>query len=155
MKLTSAALESQLEKVQELESQLTFRLAVLSKLLDQQVVALLKGTPLNLTSYRILIVVNTFEEISISDISRFNAIDRAQVSRTAVDLEKSGFVSFRGDPRSKRKKLVLLTEAGRAFLDEVRPKFEARRKALEQGLGPDAHEALWKGMSRLAELVSP
>ena len=153
MKLTAAALERQLEKVRDLESQLTFRLSVLSKLLDQQVVALLKGTPLSLTSFRILTVVHTFEQISISDISRFNAIDRAQVSRTTIELEKRGFVTFLGDPKSKRKKLVLLTDEGKAILDEVRPKFEERRQALEQGLGPEAHKALWKGMTKLGELV--
>lgn len=153
MKLTSAALESQLEKVRELESLLTFRLAVLSKLLDQQVVELLQGTPLSLTSYRILTVVDTFEEISISDISRFNAIDRAQVSRTAITLEEQRLVTFRSDPSSKRKKLVALTDQGHALLDEIRPRFDARQRALEQGLGPEAHAALWKGMTKLAELV--
>ncbi|MDH3661854.1 MAG: MarR family transcriptional regulator [Alphaproteobacteria bacterium] len=155
MKLTSAALESQLEKVRELESQLTFRIAVLSKRLDQQVVALLKDTPLNLTSYRILVVIDTFEEISISDISRFNAIDRAQVSRTAIELEKQGLVTFRSDPSSRRKKMVVLTEAGQALLDDLHPRFEARQKKLEQGLGPEAHQALWQGITKLAEAVSP
>ncbi|MGI9509373.1 MAG: MarR family winged helix-turn-helix transcriptional regulator [Geminicoccaceae bacterium] len=155
MKLTSGALASQLEKVQELESQLTFRLAVLSKLLDQQVAELLKGTPLSPTSYRILTVVDTFGAISISDISRFNAIDRAQVSRTAMALAKQGLVAFRGDPRSKRKKIVVLTDDGRALLEDLRPQFQARRNALERGLGPEAHEALFLGLAKLGELVSP
>ena len=43
MKLTAASLESQLEKVKDLESRLTFRLSVLSKVLDHQSVGAAQG----------------------------------------------------------------------------------------------------------------
>lgn len=155
MHMTAKSLEAQLEKVRELEGRLTFRLSVLSKTIDQQSSDLLKDTPLSLASYRILAVVGTFEEISISDISRFNAVDRAQVSRTAVDLAASGYVAFQSDPGSKRKKIVVLTEAGRALLDSLSPKFETRRKALKEGLGEEANAALWQGLDKLAEIIAP
>lgn len=153
VKTTAAALESHLEKVRELESRLPFQLAVLSKLLDRQASAYLDGTPLNLTTFRIMSVVDTFGAISISDISAFNAMDRAQVSRSAVDLEALGLVSFGEDARSKRKKLVALTEEGRALWASVQPRFQARARAIEEQLGPELHAALHSGLARIAEMV--
>ncbi|MDF9301969.1 MarR family transcriptional regulator [Tritonibacter mobilis] len=153
MSMNAKALESQLEKVRELESRLTFRLSVLSKRLDQDAAALLKDTPLGLTSYRILNVVNTFEIISISDLSRFCSLDRAQVSRTAVEMEKLGIVSFEADTRSKRKKLVAITGKGLDMLASVRPAFEARRKQIEAGLGEEALAGLWHGLEQLGIIL--
>ena len=134
MDLTSAALEAQLNKVRSLESKLTFRIAVLAKLLDHEGQAMLEDTPLNLTAYRILHTVETFGAITVSDLSRVNVIDRAQVSRTAVELEKLGFVAFRPDPTSKRKKLVVPTEAGVEILSNIAPRFAARRRELQDCL---------------------
>lgn len=154
MKLTSHELETQLRKVRELESRLTFRLAVLSKLLDQQALELLKGRDLNLTSYRILNVVDTFDAISISDLSRFAALDRAQISRTAADLVRRGLVEYASDPHSRRKKLVRLTDQGLALIEDIRPDFVERNRRLEEQLGPDDLQALWKGLTKLGEIVS-
>lgn len=152
---TTSALQARLDRMRDLESQLTFRLAVISKRLDQQASEILKDTPLSLASYRILSVVRIFEQVSISDISRFNAIDRAQVSRTATDLEKLGFVHFKAAADSKRKKMVILTDAGQAIHDQVLPRFEERRRRLEQELGARHHDALLTGLNRLGETIAP
>ncbi|RMF34079.1 MAG: MarR family transcriptional regulator [Alphaproteobacteria bacterium] len=154
MRLTSGALEDQLEKLRDLEGRLTFRLSVLSKLLDQHAAGLLKDTPLNLTSYRLLYVVDTFGEISISDISRFTALDRAQISRTAGALARRGLVAFAADPRSRRKKLVRLTEKGKACFEALLPRFLERDRQLDEALGPEGREALWRGIGRLDEVLS-
>lgn len=152
--LTSNELERRLDKVRQLESRLTFRLAILSKQLDQQASELLKDTPLNLTAYRVLNVVSTFDRISISDLSRYNGIDRAQASRTVDSLHKQGFVDFADDPKSKRKKLVLLTDAGRRLFDVIHPKFLERNKMLVEKLGPEAYDGLSKGLTKLADIMS-
>lgn len=152
--LNSHDLETQLAKVRDLESRLTFQLSITSKLMDQQVQEMLKGTPLTLTSYRILRVVSVFDEISISDISRYNAIDRAQVSRTAETLASKGLVCFTGNPTSKRKKMVTLSDAGRALLDEVSPDFAMRRERLREGLGAETYDNLQAGLRKLAAFVA-
>ncbi|MEM8648322.1 MAG: MarR family transcriptional regulator [Pseudomonadota bacterium] len=155
MTLSSTTLEQQLTRVRDLESRLTFRLSVLSKLLDQQAVALLDDAPINLTGYRILNVINTFGEISISDISRFCAIDRAQVSRAAAELSRQELVAFRSDPVSKRKKIVVLTAEGGALLNELSPRFLARNTTLNEVLGAERREALLDAINRLSAHVSP
>ncbi|MFK8081155.1 MAG: MarR family winged helix-turn-helix transcriptional regulator [Granulosicoccus sp.] len=154
MRINSTALEDQLSRVRELENRLTFRLSVVSKLLDRHSQTFLEGSQLNLSSYRILAVVHTFEQISISDISRFNAMDRAQVSRAAIELEKLGLVSFCADPQSKRKKMVTLTEQGLTTLEQIQPEFDKYRLRLEQALGPDNMQALSTGLARLTQVVS-
>lgn len=146
-------LADRLEKVRDLESRMTFRLSVVSKLLDHQTTEILADTPINLSQYRVMMVVDTFEAISISDISRFNAIDRGQISRTAAELERRGFVSFQEDPSSKRKKLVLLTGEGEKVLEQVRPKLEARRNELREHLGEEAHDAIMDSMVKMTEFV--
>ena len=154
MRFSSTELETQLEQVRELENRLTFRLSVLSKMLDQQGQELLKDTPFNLTSYRVLLVVETFGAISISDISRFTALDRAQISRTAEALGHSGLVCFSADPNSKRKKIVSLTEEGVTLLEEIKPRFAERDRVLAEDLGPEMFEALQQGLVKLGATLS-
>lgn len=154
MRFSSTELETQLEQVRELESRLTFRLSVLSKMLDQQGQELLRDTPLNLTSYRILLVVETFGAISISDISRFTALDRAQISRTAEALSGKGLVSFSADPGSKRKKIVGLTDEGATLIAKIKPRFAERDRVLAEGLGPEMYEALQQGLVKLGATLS-
>lgn len=151
MHLSVKNLEAQLEKVRALESQLTFRLSLLSKLLDQQAQGFLEGEIINLTSYRILSIVSTFGTVSISDISRYCGIDRAQVSRSAVDLDRHGLVTFSEDPTSRRKKLVTLSASGQALLDQLMPRFLARNVALDTLLGPERRAALTEAITILTD----
>lgn len=154
MHYSSKALETQLERMRELESRLTFRLSVLSKLLDAQAQDLLDGSGINLTSYRILNIINTLGSTSVSDISRFCGIDRAQVSRSAIELQKQGLVSFEEDAGSKRKKLVAITEGGRDLLERLQPEFLKRNQTFETLLGPERKAALTEAISILTEHVA-
>lgn len=153
MLVSSKSLENQLLKVRELEARLTFRLSVLSKHLDQQAADLLKDADINLTAYRILNIVGTFEAASISDISRFCAIDRAQVSRTAVDLEKRNLVVFSSDAISQRKKNVSLSDAGQALLAELSPPFHERNEQFNALLGPERLAVLNEAINILSENI--
>jgi DNA-binding MarR family transcriptional regulator len=153
MHLSAKTLEEQLERVRTLESRLTFRLSVLSKLLDQQAQAMLDGTGINLTGYRILNVINTLGSTSISDISRFCGIDRAQVSRSATELEKQGLVLFEDDAVSKRKKLVAISPDGRALLEAVKPAFVERNEKLDELLGPERKAAVTEAINLMTDHV--
>lgn len=152
--MTAQLLEEQLDAVRELESRLTFRLSVLSRQADHEATELLRDYPISLAAYRVLSVVDTFGEISLSDISRFNAIDRAQVTRSAASLEKLGLVEFRADARSKRKKLVVLSPQGKDLLEQVKPRFVERRNALEAAMGKEDMEHLWIGLKKLAKVLN-
>jgi DNA-binding MarR family transcriptional regulator len=129
-------------------------MAILSRHLDQQASALLKDKPVNLSSYRFLRTVDTFEQISIADVSRFIAMDRALASRTAMELERSGFVTFRKDPGNKRTKLVVMTETGKKLVDEILPRFRERTERIENRLGEELLGSLALCLDLLEETVS-
>ena len=150
--LASRIPEARQENVRQLESLLTFRLSVLSRRLDQQAAALLAGTSLTLTAYRMLVVIEAFGEISISDISRVCAIGRAQIGRTAAELDRRGLVEFRSDGKNGRKKLVVSTKAGLKILEQVDPAFRERGRALDECLGAEQREALMDSLNRLSGL---
>jgi DNA-binding MarR family transcriptional regulator len=154
MTLTSKELEMQLERVRTLESNVTFQFSMISKLMDNNALALLADTPLNLTAYRLLRTVEVFEQISIADLSRHMVTDNAQISRTATDLSKKGLVEFRADPKSKRRKLVVLSDDGRNLMKKLAGRFEARRAAVEECLGERALEELHKSFMKLADYFS-
>ncbi len=151
---SAKTLEDQLERVRALESRLTFRLSILSKFLDQQAQAMLEGSGINLTGYRILNVINTLGGTSISDISRFCAMDRAQVSRSATELERQGLVTFKEDAVSKRKKLVEISSAGNALLETIKPAFLERNEKLDELLGPERKAALTEAINLMTEHVT-
>ncbi|WP_417589005.1 MarR family winged helix-turn-helix transcriptional regulator [Pararhodobacter oceanensis] len=154
MHFSAKTLEDQLERVRALESRLTFRLSILSKFLDQQAQAMLEGSGINLTGYRILNVINTLGGTSISDISRFCAMDRAQVSRSATELERQGLVTFKEDAVSKRKKLVEISSAGNALLETIKPAFLERNEKLDELLGPERKAALTEAINLMTEHVT-
>ncbi|WP_417601484.1 MarR family winged helix-turn-helix transcriptional regulator [Pararhodobacter oceanensis] len=154
MHFSAKTLEDQLERVRALESRLTFRLSILSKFLDQQAQAMLEGSGINLTGYRILNVINTLGGTSISDISRFCAMDRAQVSRSATELERQGLVMFKEDAVSKRKKLVEISSAGNTLLETIKPAFLERNEKLDELLGPERKAALTEAINLMTEHVT-
>ncbi|MBO9452226.1 MarR family transcriptional regulator [Tropicibacter sp. R16_0] len=154
MAITSRALQKKLERVQKLESNVTFQFSLISKLMDQDAQALLTDTPLNLTAYRLMKTVETFESISIADLSRHMVTDNAQISRVATDLGHKGLVEFRADPKSKRRKLVALSNDGRGLMAELAPRFAERRMAVERLLGEDTIAELHESFAKLVEHFS-
>ncbi|MBT9385391.1 MarR family transcriptional regulator [Pseudooceanicola sp. CBS1P-1] len=146
-------LADELQRIEALEQRLTFRLHVLSKQIDQQASALLEGSALNLSAYRFLTTVESLGDSSIADIARFMAMDRALASRTASDLERRGLIGFDKAPDNRRKKLVRMTPEGQALLDQMMPRFEARRQRLRDRLGPDRFAVLNECLDLLQEAI--
>ncbi|MEM9141020.1 MAG: MarR family transcriptional regulator, partial [Pseudomonadota bacterium] len=108
---------------------------------------------LNLTSYRMMMVIAIFEEISVSDLSKLMLIDRAQISRAASDLIEDGLLEAKADRTSKRKKLLALTEAGRAKLGPLKQRFNARQIDIEAALDAKGMAGLWHAIDRIDALV--
>ena len=135
-----------------LESRLTFRLSVLSKLLDQQAEEMLEGTGITLIDYRVLNLIYALGDISITDISRFCAIERAEISKTAAELANKDLVAFEANREKPLKKNVALTESGRDLLQELHPVFLDRNRDFEELLGPDRRRALGEAITLLTEI---
>ena len=105
----------------------------------------------DITAYRPLKTVETFESISIADLSRHMVTGNPQISSLATDLGTKGLVEFRTDPKNIRRKLVILSDAGRALIAELAPRFATRRGAV---LGEDTIVVLHENFAKFVKHFS-
>lgn len=154
MEISRQRLTDQLRKLNALEAQFTFRISRMSKLLDAQAADLLTGSGLSLTSYRMLMVIDIFEEISAADLSRVMVIDRAQISRSAAELKTSNLIDARQDPTSKRRKMLRLTPGGEALLHGLMPSIRARQARLEGLLSRSERDGFLAAINRISAYLA-
>jgi len=139
--------------LEELQTQLTFRLSVLSKLLDRQMAEIAAEADLSLLGYRLLATARAFDGLSAADLGRYTGYDKAAISRLVTELEGQGLLCSAPDPTHGRRKILRLTDAGKARLDRVEPQVDARRDALSDQM-TDAEEATFlKVIDKLAAHV--
>lgn len=154
MNLTSKNLTLQLDRVKKLEALKTFQLARLSKMLEHHGQTLVEDSNLNLTGYRMLLIIDIFEEITLSDLSRVMLIDGAQISRAAKDLVVKKYIEYRAVPGNQRKKYLAHTDAGSQLLQILKPRFEKREAEIEKLLKDDGIEEMWNGINLITDYIS-
>ena len=106
---------------------------------------------MTLTCYRMMLVIEIFEEISVSDLSKIMVIDRAQISRAATDLIERGFLNARADRASKRKKLLALSDAGSRKFETLKTLFADRQATIEELLTEDDLRGLWRAVDKITD----
>ncbi|MQQ09455.1 winged helix DNA-binding protein [Epibacterium sp. SM1979] len=134
----------------QLEEHLSFRVSRLSKLMDNHSAKNIRHPQLNLTDYRILLVLDLFHETSAADLSRIMVIDRAQISRSVAALRTGAFLEERTDPKNKRRKLLRLSAKGTDALSGEQPFFSARQAEFEDLLSPDELAGLTAAIDKLS-----
>ncbi|MGI9418462.1 MAG: MarR family winged helix-turn-helix transcriptional regulator [Geminicoccaceae bacterium] len=146
--------ERALDGIRRLESQLSFRLAIMQRLLDRQITRLLERHDLSLAAYRILVTIEAFGEIAAADLVRLVVVDKGLVSRCCQDLGAAGLVVSRPDPKSARRKLLRLSDAGRAKLALLKPDVDARSARLEAELDPAERAVLDRALTKITRHVA-
>lgn len=141
--------ERALDGIGKLESLLSFRLAVMQRLLDRQMVRILDRHRLSLPAYRVLITIEAFDEIAAADLVRLVAVDKGQISRCCQELTAIGLIASRPDPKSARRKLLRLSQVGVAKLAALKPDVDARNEALDAELDGVERAALDRAISKL------
>lgn len=154
MNFSTNLLEEQMRKLNELNGDLPYRITRLSKLLDIEAAQRLRGSGINLTTYRILRVVAIYEEISVSDLARTMVIDRAQISRLAADLARKGHLTSKPDRSNRLKKLLMLTDEGRALFERLSLKFANAPDALTRHVAVDNLDALWRLLDQASQALT-
>ncbi|MEM7213434.1 MAG: MarR family transcriptional regulator [Pseudomonadota bacterium] len=149
MSLNTDDLLRRVANLEALNSHLTFRISRMAKMLEVEGAKRLSGSGINLTAYRMMLVIEVFEEISVSDLSRIMLIDRAQISRAASQLIERDLIEARSDKTSRRKKLIALTPEGAAVYARLRARFDEREASLTAALEPD-QRALWSAIDGLS-----
>ncbi|MEM1398695.1 MAG: MarR family transcriptional regulator [Pseudomonadota bacterium] len=154
MDMSTDRLALQIERLERLNAHLTFRIFRLSKLLEAEGSNRLTGSGINLTSYRMMMIVNIFEKITISDLSRLMVVDRAQISRAATDLIQRGYLEASSDRKSKRKKLLSLTDWGRGEFEKLLALFDKRQSDIEGLLSEPEMASLWTSIEKMSDYLT-
>lgn len=154
MNFSSESLTLQLDRVKELESLKTFQLARLSKVLENHGQSMLSDSNLNLTGYRMLLIIDIFDEITLSDLSRVMLIDGAQISRAAKDLVRKHYIEYRAVPGNQRKKFLAHTQAGTNLLKALKPRFNEREEDIAKLLEEAGAADMWAGVNLITEFYA-
>ncbi len=93
------------------------------------------------TDLRLMNLLDGFQGVTVNEIARRAHVDKAWVSRSLRDLEKSGLVTRKGNNKDSRLTMVDLSAKGRALLEQVRPLAVARETRLLEGIDPAALKA--------------
>ena len=150
MALSTRALKEHIQRLDVLNANLTFRISRLSKVLEVEGAQRIAGSGINLTGYRMMMVIGVFGEISVSDLSKLTVIDRAQVSRAATELIDRGLLEARADANSRRKKLLALTQTGQAKLADLNNTFADRQTDIEAMLDQAELEGLTSAIEKIS-----
>ena len=143
-----------LDGIERLQQRLPFRLAVLSRLLDRHATRTLTPFDINLSTYRILLTIDAFGDLSPAELTRYAVVDKAQISRQCTFLRNAGLVEDVPDPQRPRRQRLALTEKGRARLDALLPAMDRREDAFAAQLDPDEYEALIRAVEKLTRHIA-
>lgn len=101
----------------------------------------LRPTGLRISQFGLLVALGLAEEATVSKLADVLGLDRTTMTRNLGPLERQGFVvSATGD--DARRRLLRLTEKGRARLERALPIWERAQARVVRGLG----DARWKGL---------
>lgn len=117
--------------LEDLSERLSFKFAMVQRLLDRQMLRLLADTGLTVTAYRVLALVDAFGESSAADLSRRVGIDKGLLSRLIAELMGRGLLRQRADPTHKRRRLLGITPAGQELLARIEGPLKERNAALD------------------------
>ncbi|WP_188608060.1 MarR family winged helix-turn-helix transcriptional regulator [Chelatococcus reniformis] len=87
---------------------------------------------------------------TIGDLAEAMVLDRSALAHNLKPLERDGYVVVRIDPADRRNRIVGLTDAGWAKLDETFALWSAAQHRFEATFGPDQAAALRAALQVIA-----
>ncbi len=143
-----------IDGIERLQDQLTFRVSVLSKLLDRQMSDIALRQDLSLLEYRLLATIEAFGTLTAADLVRYTGYDKAAVSRAISGLTSQNLIDVKTDPEHGRRKLLSLSELGAGKLAAAAPDVEARRQKLVAQLSRAEEQVFRSAIEKLAAFVA-
>jgi DNA-binding MarR family transcriptional regulator len=86
--------------------------------------------------FAVLAALEEFGELSQADLGRRLGLDRNDVNAIMTRLEAERHITRRVDPENRRRKIVTITAAGHASLDQLQRHADAVQDDLLAGLSP-------------------
>ena len=145
-------MESPDNNVEELhlEQFLTYRLNVLSNMLNRQMERFYKQRfGVSLPDWRVLANLGRFQDMSVRDLAAHSQMDKALVSRTVARLVKRGLVTSRPDASDGRLVALSLTTAGQAMYEAIIPLARKRQQRLMNCLDSYEQQAINSALDKL------
>ena len=94
----------------------SFRLTLVAKLLNRLTAQYLaQASKLSFAEWRVLCRLAMSDGTTVRDLAEKAWVDRAEVSRAASALERSGFAARRSNPADERMPILFATKAGKAL----------------------------------------
>jgi len=117
------------------EEHLPYRLLLLARMIDRETARQLQtGFGLSLAEWRLLAIATVLGPCSASEIGAAGEIDRAEISRALRRLEAEGLMQREADPAHKKRRIITLTEAGKALYRDISEERRAFFRTILSGL---------------------
>lgn len=107
-------------------------------------------TGLRVTQFSILSRLGAAGASAMNDLAAAMVMDRTTLTRSIGPLERDGLIAISVDPQDRRGRLVAITPAGRAKLDEAIAAWGRAQTAFEQAYGLDETIALHRMLRRVS-----
>jgi DNA-binding MarR family transcriptional regulator len=141
-------------RVRTLEDLVAVRIVRLSEVLARLATRTIEArVGLRNTDLRLMNLLDGFQGVTVNEISRRAHVDKAWVSRSLRDLEKSGLVTRKSNHKDSRLTVVDLSPKGRTLLEQVRPLAVAREARLLDGIDSDGLKASLERLMLNAETM--
>jgi DNA-binding MarR family transcriptional regulator len=134
-----------------LETDLGWAIRLVSTAFSRVATESVAGLPGGPRGYLVLIALAGGEPPTQLALAKEVSLDRTVMTYLLDDLEAHGLVTRSPDPRDRRARLVLITDAGRARLQEVRLSLTAAEARLLADLDERDAETLRGLLSRVAQ----
>lgn len=104
--------------------------------------------------WRIIRALAEAESLEILEVSNRCCIHPASLSRILPKLEAEGYLSRRVNKEDQRRVIISLTAAGRRFFETISPESETIYAALEQEIGAQLIERLYRELDAVAAALA-
>jgi DNA-binding MarR family transcriptional regulator len=129
--------------------------AVASRHREARLDEILQPLGLNLSRYRSLSVIATFEPCAMSELAEYTAIDRTTLTRVVDHLVDDALVARATPPQDRRQVVLTLTDKGRdAYRGSVKAIYRLNRQLLE-GLPEDEMRRVARALAQVTVNLTP
>lgn len=147
------AVNSSEPKVPDLETFLPHRLAILSRLTQSRLAAILEASDITIAQWRVYLCLVQNGPSTLNAIAEFTQLPQSSLSRSVAKMHERGLVINNRDESDRRLAKIAITKAGRRQLDAAVAAIDANwEKALS--LSRDELDALLSTVNRLIEHLS-
>lgn len=139
----------------ELNQFLPYRINVLGKRMSDALSTIyVQEFAINVPQWRVLLWLNTYENLYARDLAAYTHMDKTQVSRLINQLEQRGLVQRQVGEQDQRTQQLSLTADGKDLLDQIIPKAIEWENRLIESLDNDDYQKLITVVEKLEEQLN-